>query len=350
MILLTALITYGDVVSSRSSVPLKAVERSIQSGLKFLRGAQNEDGSFGNRQRHLQTGLAILAFLSSGATPGSDPESPIPAAAEWLLKNSGEDGFLGDGEYAMESHAVAALALAALIGQVDDDLDRRISSRSDEALRYSLKIQDKAVGAEYYGGWKAKPKSKANDRRVTSWYLLYLKSMEIRGRRISRNSPKRALAFLEGSQKVPGHGKQFDKADTGGFSYDAAGLPVVTITGGGLACMSLYQRSEKNRDLALDWLTRHRPLWYGPNFYCTYFFTARAYAWEKRRGEKQTEQSRLFISRMWELLREHQNPDGSFQIPPGNAENTKVMGKTYATAMALLILNADRGMLPIDAR
>jgi hypothetical protein len=113
--------------------------------------------------------------------------------------------------------------------------------------------------------------------------------------------------------------------------------------------MSLYERDIKRRDLALDWLARNRPIWYGPNFYDAYFFAARGYARERWRGPGPEAQARAFVTRIWELLREHQNPDGSFQVPPGNAENTQEMGKTYATPMAVLILNASRDLLPIDA-
>ncbi len=331
--------------------PSKALEKSVAAGLEYMRRSQNEDGSFGSVQRHLQTGLAILAFLSAGATPGGDPASPLPKAAAWIIENSGEDGFLGDSEYPMESHAVAALALSELVGQAGDaELDRKITLRAADAFEYSLRIQDKAVNPEFYGGWKADLKTKVNDRKVTAWFLLFLRSMELRGGKVPINAAKRALSFMEGSQKIPGPGKQYEKEDVGGFSYDAAGLPIISITGAGIACMGLYDRPAKQRDLALDWLARNRPIWYGPNFYDAHFFASRGYLREKGRGGKQAEQAEGFFRGIWEILREHQNPDGSFQIPPGNAENTKVMGGTYATPMAILILDAERGLLPLDYR
>jgi hypothetical protein len=141
----------------------------------------------------------------------------------------------------------------------------------------------------------------------------------------------------------------FDKADLGGFSYDATGLPVVSITGAGLAVMSHYARDVKRRDLALAWLRANRPIWYGPNFYYTHFFTARGLGREAHRAPAAAELHRQYARRMWDMLRDHQDADGSFQIPPGNAENTRKMGKPYATAMAVLILNAQRQLLPIDA-
>ena len=338
--------------ATEPSLNTKLIERSVESGLAFLRAAQNPDGSFGSQQQHLQTGLATLAFLSAGATPDADAPSPVPKAAAWIFQHSGDDGFLGDGEFPLESHAVSALALAELIGMLPDpEQDKAVTQRADDALRYTLAAQDKAVGAEFYGGWKIAPKDKGNDRRVTAWCLCFLRSMELRGREIPKPAYARALSFMEGSQKVPSSEKKYDKADLGGFSYDAAGLPVISVTGAGLACMALFDRDRERRGLALTWFSNNRILWYGPNFYDTNFFLSRGFAREMRSPRPLAAARRLgpaYFVRVQTMLRDHQNSDGSFQIPPANAENTVVMGKTYATAMAVLVLNAARGLLPID--
>ncbi len=335
---------------AEQSTDRKSVERSVAAGLNFLRATQHPDGSFGNQQQHLQTGLAILAFLSAGATADIDSSSALPKAAAWMLQHTGDDGFLGDGEAPHESHAVSALALSELIGMLPDPTqDAAIVRRADDALRYTLAVQDKAVGAEFYGGWKIAPKDKGNDRRVTAWCLYFLKSMELRRREIPKSAYARALSFMEGSQKVPFSEKKFDVTDTGGFSYDAAGLPVISVTGAGLACMSLFGRDRERRDHAVNWFHNNLILWYGPNFYDTNFFAARGLFREMRRTEKGRRVAQAYFTRVQTMLRDHQNSDGSFQIPPANAENTIIMGKTYATALAVLILDADRELLPIDA-
>jgi len=326
------------------------IAEAVDSGLEFLARAQNPDGSVGTVQPHLQTGLAILAFLSSGRTDDVDPRSPIPAACRWLLDYSGEDGFLGDAEFPMESHAVCALALSELQGTLrDEKLAVQVAQRASRAVSYALSAQDKAVGAEFYGGWKADERNKLSDRRVTAWYLLLLRSASLRGTPVPPGAVARALLFMEGSQKIPGGEKAHEKADVGGFSYDATGLPVVSIAGAGLAAMSYYGREIRRRDLALAWLRENRPIWYGPNFYYTHFFTSRGLAREARRGGEPRKQFASYSQVIWDMLRDHQNSDGSFQMAPGNAENTRKMGKTYAAAMAVLILNAPRELLPVDA-
>lgn len=336
--------------ASESGPAFSKIAEAVDAGLKFLARSQNPDGSIGTVEPHLQTGLSILAFLSSGRTEDIDPKSPIPAACDWLLRYSGEDGFLGDEEFPMESHAVCALALSELRGMVrDPKRAARVDAKASRALDYALAAQDKAVGADFYGGWRADPKNKVCDRRVTAWYLLLLKSASLRGFEVPRGALSRALMFMEGSQKIPEAGKTPEKTDIGGFSYDATGLPVVSITGAGLAAMSYYGRDAKRRDLALQWLQDNRPIWYGPNFYYTHFFTSRALVREARRGPDGRKQLARYAQTLWDMLRDHQNADGSFQIPPGNAENTRRMGETYGAAMAVLILNMQRQLMPIDS-
>jgi len=47
----------------------------------------------------------------------------------------------------------------------------------------------------------------------------------------------------------------------------------------------------------------------------------------------------------------HQNPDGSWDVPPGTAEAPQVgADKVYPTAMATLILNIYRHYLPAYQR
>jgi hypothetical protein len=55
-----------------------------------------------------------------------------------------------------------------------------------------------------------------------------------------------------------------------------------------------------------------------------------------------------YQARLVRLLRERQEADGGFPFPPGYAQGRVAMGRGYATALAILALNVDRGFLPLD--
>jgi len=98
--------------------------------------------------------------------------------------------------------------------------------------------------------------------------------------------------------------------------------------------------------MARSWLVRHPPNWYGPHFYPTHFFAVRAlYRTRSPNGGKAFND---YFQRVVRMLRERQAPDGSFPFPPGEGSPTVAMGPGYSTAMAILILNVDRGFLPVD--
>jgi hypothetical protein len=102
--------------------------------------------------------------------------------------------------------------------------------------------------------------------------------------------------------------------------------------------------------MAARWLAHNPAVWTGPHFYYTQFFAVRALRFHAfSSGTVQArERYEKYLRGVTRLLHDRQRPDGSFGMPPGNAEYTKRMGPTYGAAMAVLILNADRNLLPLD--
>lgn len=322
-----------------------------RGALLFLERAARPDGSFGASYQHYLTGAACLAFLSAGHRPGEEgPRGAVlDRAADWLVKNRDAGGFAGDKELPTESHAVAALALCQMSGQAAEPArNRRLFEAARQALAFSLDTQDRAYGGRHNGGWKADPAAPLNDRKVTAWQLALLRAIQESGTSVPRSASARALAFMLGSLKTEaGSGAA---ADVGGFSYDAEGLPVRSISAAGLFCTALYDEAPAERALTAAWFGRNPPVWTGPHFYYTEFFAVRALRLEAE--ALGTPESLAALSayqrQLTQILYEAQQPDGSFALPPGNAEYTKAMGPVYSTALAVLILNADRHLLPLD--
>ncbi|MDP7131695.1 MAG: hypothetical protein QF437_14460, partial [Planctomycetota bacterium] len=315
----------------------------VDRGLQYLYGIQKE-GAVGNSRQKGVSALMLLASLSSGIQP-THPEygAKLTQTIHWIIKNSPE-AFFGGREEPHADHALVALSLIELIGTLSNEKENlKVYDKALKSTAYSLQIQDKGVGGDYFGGWRPNGTTKVNNRMLTAWFLLQLRSAELRGIRVSRSATERAVEFMLASQKTR-KGKK--PHEIGGFSVDAHGLPVLSTTAAGMAVLSLFDYDESRLELAKDWLSRHRPRWYGPNFYESNFFAIRGLYRSRQRDKGKTFQK--YFTRLFQILKERQEPDGAFPIPPGHGNTILGMGKGYSTAMAILILNVDRGYLPMD--
>jgi len=320
-----------------------ATRRDItERGLQYLFSVQ-KDGALGESRQKTVTALFILSCLSSGILPADEQYGTrVTAACEWLIDNSSAD-FFGGREQPHADHAVAALAITELIGTAaDSDRNRKLYEQAAKALAYSLSIQSKGIDADYYGGWRPNVATRVNDRVLTGWFLLQLRSGRICGMKAPKSNVSRAVAFVEASQK-----RQTQKVDElGGFSVDAQGLPVLSATAAGMAVLAFFDPDDNGVTMARDWLIRHPPRWYGPNFFESHFFAVRGLY--RARHPDRAKAFNQYFSRLLQLLKERQEPDGSVPFPPGHGGPLLAMGKSYSTAMAVLILNVDRGILPVD--
>jgi len=315
----------------------------VERGLQFLFNVQKH-GALGESRQKAVSSLFVLSCLSSGVLPSHpDHGKAIDAAADWIVQNSSA-AFFGGAEQPNEDHALAALMFAELIGTSSDEREnRKYCEKAHRALESCLQLQDKGVGGKYFGGWRPNDRTKVNSRMLTAWFLLQLRSASLRGMTVRKSAVARAVEFVKASQKL---GKVEKADELGGFSIDADGLPVLSATAAGMAVMALFEPGAKGLAAARDWLSRHPPQWYGPNFYESNFFAVRA-LYRARRLDN-GEAYRRYFDRLVGILKERQKPDGSFPFPPGHGGPILAMGKAYSTAMAILILNVDRGLLPVD--
>jgi len=337
----------AELDNSEDAVRREMVERAQ----KYLLSIQ-KNGSVGETRQTSVTAAFVLASLSSGYLP-SDGEygDAIRAAYDWILGAS-STAFLGGREEPNADHAMASLMLAELLGTVSDGSERRrLYERCEVAVEYVQRLQDKGTAADYHGGWRRNDQTRINDRLLTAWFLMGLRSAELRGLTVSEGSVNSAVEFVSASQKLePG----LAQAGYGGFSVDAAGLAVPSATAAGLYVLTLERGQSGRLDeddeepaaAAVKWLSRNPPRWYGPNFYETNFFAVRGLY--RSRDVDGGRAFGAYYSRLVRILRERQEADGSFPFPPGHGAPIVAMGRGYSTAMAILILNVDRGVIPMD--
>ena len=136
------------------------------------------------------------------------------------------------------------------------------------------------------------------------------------------------------------------KTSAAGSRSTPTASPSASATAPGLAVMAMCNSDPQRAGKPRDWLLHHPPRWYGPNFFETHYFAVRG------------------LYRLRDLRRQSVQP---VLRPPGaDAPGTRGAGRQSPfparargtdrgdgegirhQAMAILILNVDRGLLPID--
>ena len=329
-------------VHAAESVPRKDLENVRGNALAFLRTQQSDNGAFGTVQPQLQTGLAMLALLSSrDALTGEDLDRVTKAAA-YVVRQGSSSGDLGDDQFRTESHSICLSALLCATPHIRDaKLRAEVSKAAYRALRTTERWQDRSSSSASRGGWKMEGrKGRENDRRASAWALLSCEVAVLYGLDVKAANRERGLRYLLGSFKD----ETGEPDQTGGLSVDNEGLAVASASSmGGWFLQRRRPRSEAARQ-NLGWLARHRSVWSGPNYFYTNFFRLRALC---RADAESAEFGRAF-RRVFLQIREHQAANGAIAFPPGNAQNTAAMGPVFSTAASLLILNADDSSLVFD--
>jgi hypothetical protein len=185
------------------------------------------------------TGFGLLPFLGAGIThkPGKttkvDYLKTVEGAINWLIgKQSVKDGsYSGD----MYAHGIATIAMCEAYGLTSDP---RIKMSAQRALNFIAYAQDSAGG-----GWRYSPKQ-AGDTSVTGWQLMALKSGQMAGLSVPKNTLKLSERFLD---SVESSGKGSSMAEKGGeFSYVPGRPPTITMTSVGLLCRQYSGVGPKN--------------------------------------------------------------------------------------------------------
>ncbi|MBK9388411.1 MAG: terpene cyclase/mutase family protein [Planctomycetes bacterium] len=213
-------------------------ESAVQSGLRWLKEHQSEDGRWDADafHRHCEavpcdgdgasshdvglTGLALLAFLGDGHHPNRKTpyQRVVRSGVTWLVENMSEghdDGLIGgrSNHAFMYDHAVAALALceAYLLSQQEN-----LRGPAQRAVNFVLRARNP------YKAWRYEaPPNGENDSSITGWMVRILKTAEDAGLDVDK-------AAYEGARSL------FDEltdSSTGRCGYINRGEPPARPTG-----------------------------------------------------------------------------------------------------------------------
>jgi hypothetical protein len=188
-----------------------------------------------NRNDIAATGFGLLPFLASGIThrpsktATKDYSKTVDGGISFLMsKQSKEGSYSGD----MYAHGIATIAMCEAYGLTSDP---KLKQSAQRALNFIVYAQDQAGG-----GWRYAPKQ-PGDLSVTGWQLMALKSGQMSGLNVPKNTIKLSEKFLDASET----------SNKGGYAYVPANGQgeSITMTSVGLLCRQYSGVNPRNPGL-----------------------------------------------------------------------------------------------------
>jgi hypothetical protein len=190
------------------------------------------------------------------------------------------------------------------------------------------------------GGWRYNPQPGDHDLSVTVMQIVALRAANNAEIPVPTPVIEKAIQYVRSCAHP-----------SGGFAYQPGGGPGPQTSAAGVLCLQLCGKYDDPAIApALKYL-QTIPVQWGPGpvqyFYYFHYYAIQAHY---QAGGKEWN---AWHPRVRELLLEKQNADGSWDVPPGNAEgNEGVVGpnKIYWTAMACVVLDIYMHFLPAYQR
>ncbi len=303
---------------------------AIDKGLAFLAARQQDDGSFGSGgySRNVGVcGLAGMAFLSAGSTPGRGAYGrQIDKCIDFVLTQADDSGFIqvpGSPSHGpMYGHGFATLFLAETYG---------MTRRGDLRQKLSRAVQLIVDTQNQEGGWRYQPKRHEADLSVTICQVMALRAARNAGLYVSAETITRCVDYVKRSQNADGgFVYMLSTGGTSAFPRSAAGVVALYSAG-------VYEGAEVEK--GLEYLMNHLPR--GEEFSReTHYFYGHYYAVQAMWHAGGTHWQKWYPA-IRESLLKRQSDDGSW---------TDSICVEYGTSMAAIILQMPNNYLPIFQR
>lgn len=355
----------SNLSAALSTADWARVESSVDRGLEWLAGQQQEDGRFPSEDsiQPAVTSMAVMAFLSRGHVPDHGKYgAKLSKAIDFVLATQRRQGefsllpveppasHLLPGQTSTYNHSIAGLMLGEVYGMSSGERSQKIESAINRALIYHREIQTrKKHDPTDVGGWRyGFPDSPdaASDMSVTGWALMFLRS----ARNAEFNVPKQY--FDEGLDFVE---RCFEKDpknhEPGVFRYrpataEAADPKQVTLANTASAMLTLILGGRQDKEsvaVGVKWfMSREYPRqWQTSYYYLSTYYSSQAMA--QVGGDAWNQ---IFPQITRGLLVE-QAKDGSW---PADVSGERKFGSAYTTSLAILALTPPYQILPIYQR
>jgi len=321
-----------DVGASAQNAPMEseitpAMEESVERGLRYLAGLQNDDGSFGRGQfaKHAGiTALCGLAFMADGHLPGRGAYGDnVRKALDFVLSSATETGLLAaeNSHGPMYGHGFATLFLGEIYGMNNED------ARVRDALTRAVELIINSQNQE--GGWRYNPVPYDADISVTICEIMALRSARNAGIKVPKETIDRAIAYVRSCQNSDGGFRYMSTSGTSLWPRTAAGVASLYYAG-------VY--SDNSIDRGLNYLQDSVNPDAGGNSGEAHYFYGHYYAVQAMYlagGKRWTA--------WWPNIRDEMI---SKQAATGGWMDYQA-GQAYSTSMALIVLQMPKRYLPI---
>jgi len=308
------------------------LDGAVGDGLAWLAKQQNDDGSFGGGRygRNVAiTALACIAFMGDGSLPGRGPYGHIVhKGLEHVLDSSTDSGLIASPGTSgpMYGHGFATLFLGEVYGMTAGGGDTVRSQRVHEALVKAVRLIERCQNEE--GGWRYNPVPFDADVSVTICQVMALRSARNAGIEVSKETIDRAVEYVRECQ-MPDGGFRY-QLDSGASAWPRSAAGIATLYYAGI-----YEDQAIERGLNYLVTTAFPgavPPGRAHYFYGHYYATQAMYL----AGEE-------WWAAWWPAIR---NELVDTQLEDGSWDD-RAFGSSYASSMALIILQMPKRYLPI---
>jgi hypothetical protein len=319
----------------------RAVRQAVDRGLAYLANNQAEHGSLGEEFRLASTSLAGLAFLAGGSQYNRGQHGTEVRKCLEFLESSWQQHtglFQSDGDPAkngrMHSQGYALLFLAEIYGMVppEDQAQLGLKEKIHRTIDVILEAQTPNGGWGYY--LRGEPGFGVDEASTTVCQIQALRACRNAGLTVDASRIDRAVDYVRRCAKGDGSFRYSIKMGEMRSSYELTAAAVSTLNASGIYESVELKAGMEYMRKALE--SAPKPSDAAEDFYFYGNFYA-AQALHQVGGEMW----RRHYPEIRSNLVDRQRPDGSWGNPRGD---------TYATAMAVLVLEIPLEYLPIFQR
>jgi hypothetical protein len=366
----------GGVQADEQAETLKITAQyqgNVEKGLAWLAKQQAADGHWeaqGGAYPIAMTALAGMALLAEGSTihQGKYAQN-IEKAVNYLMNKAktNNHGLISNLREPQEQrrymygHGFSTMFLAQIYGEENDERRREeLQKILSKAVEFTGKAQTKRGGWGYVTA--ADSEDDFDEGSVTITQVQALRAARDSGIPVPKEIIERATVYLKKSTIIT-KPHEDPKKEEGGVIYSlrnaergAAGRERKALTVAAIACM--FNAGEYDSDLAMKWLNycqqnigvseESRSI--GQWEYMHFYYAQVMYCLGEKRhaklrpdlGDEQLLKWSRYRAEAYKYIATRQAGDGSW--------NSGYIGPVYTTAMNLVILQLDKGALPILSR